>query len=57
MTCHAWLHLFADSSSNSPERELCSIVNYFDAAEDGEAGKEPHCATDQPHLSNQGHLL
>ena len=36
--------------------ELCKVVDDLHGAEDGEAGEEPHGATDHPQLGLQGHL-
>ena len=38
------------------EEELGKEVENLDAAEDGEAGEEPHGAADQPKGPNEGHL-
>ena len=38
------------------EEELGEEVENLDAAEDGEAREETHCAADQPKGSNKGHL-
>ena len=38
------------------EEELGKEVENLDAAEDGEAGEEPHGAADQPKSTNKGHL-
>ena len=30
------------------QKELGNIIDYLDSAEDGEAGEEPHGASDEP---------
>ena len=51
-----WFLLILGPAQSQWEEELGKEVEDLDAAEDGEAGEEPHGAADQPKGPNEGHL-
>ena len=51
-----WFLLILGPAQSQWEEELGKEVENLDAAEDGEAGEEPHGAADQPKSTNKGHL-
>ena len=51
-----WFLLILGPAQSQWEEELGKEVEDLDAAEDGEAGEEPHGAADQPKSTNKGHL-
>ena len=51
------LQLFSVSFSREQEKEFAKVEEYLDPAEDGEACKETHRASNQTKLAFQGYLL
>ena len=44
------------SGRSESHEELADVVDNLNPTEDGEAGEEPHGATDEAELGLQGHL-